>query len=155
MKFFRNPYLALVFRVVIGIVFIYAALPKIADPFSFSVTIRNYQMIWPGITNLIAIILPWLELYTGLFLITGFYIRESSHILAVLTAGFIIALSSALIRGLDIGCGCFSAADQTEKINLLKIAEDVVFLMMILQIALVKNHVFTIGRFFSRTRPSR
>jgi hypothetical protein len=68
-----------------------------------------------------------------------------------MTAGFIIALSSALIRGLDIGCGCFSPSDQTDRINLLKIAEDLVLLLMIMQVLLVKSHIFSIERFFRRT----
>lgn len=139
-----SSHLSFLFRLAVGVTFIYAAVPKITDPFSFSISIRNYQLVFPEWTNIMAIILPWIELYAGILLITGPYIHASARILAILTIIFSIALASALIRGLDIGCGCFSPSDQSDKVSLDRIMQDLLILIMLIQIIHVKVQKFTI-----------
>lgn len=134
-----NPYLSLIARLILGTVFIYAAVSKIADPFGFSIDIRNYHILPDMLTNSAAVFLPWIEFYCGLFLIAGLYTRTSSTILSGLIILFIFAIASALIRGFDIACGCFSAADSSN-INIGKIVEDVILLLLALQITAVKQH---------------
>jgi uncharacterized membrane protein YphA (DoxX/SURF4 family) len=58
--------------------------------------------------NFIAIVMPWLELVTGILIIAGIFMRGSAFWIGVMLLVFIVALSSALARGLDIDCGCFS-----------------------------------------------
>ena len=55
-----------------------------------------------------AIIMPWLELVCGVLIIVGVFLRGSAFWIGLMLLIFIIALSSALARGLDISCGCFS-----------------------------------------------
>ena len=47
----------------LGYVFISASLDKIMDPVSFSKSINNYEITPYWINNLVALILPWIELY--------------------------------------------------------------------------------------------
>ena len=107
----QHPYLTFVFRVLLGLVFIFASVEKIISPADFAHDIRNYQIVYSSVTNLIAIFLPWLEFYCGLFLIIGLFTRTSAGILSVLLIFFIVFISSAILRGLDIDCGCFGTGN--------------------------------------------
>ncbi len=57
--------IGLVCRLVVGGLFIYAAQSKIIDPMKFVQEVRAYELAPLIVTNLIAIILPWLELIAG------------------------------------------------------------------------------------------
>jgi putative oxidoreductase len=55
----------------------------------------------------VAFSLPWLEIFSGLALITGRIYRGALTILTGLIAAFILVSIAAKARGLDITCGCF------------------------------------------------
>ncbi len=98
----------LLLRVFTGIVFILASWDKLLDPMSFARVIHNYQIVPSFMVNLVAIILPWMELICGLLLISGLLIKGSVFIIDSLLFIFILALGFNLYRGLDISCGCFT-----------------------------------------------
>ena len=99
--------LYLVARLALGGVFLYAGCVKISDPSAFAGEIAAYRLL-PYFGNyLAAAIFPWLEALCGLLLIVGIRTRAASGIIIGLTAVFMAALASTLIRGLDIDCGCF------------------------------------------------
>ena len=95
-------------RILIGGIFIYAAIPKILDPGAFAKTIFNYQILPEILVNPVAIVLPWLELVTGAFIILGIWLEGALIIYNLLMVAFIGALVFNTARGLDIHCGCFS-----------------------------------------------
>ncbi len=103
-----NKWLILAIRLILGVTFIWASIDKIANPGGFAVSIYNYRMLPHETINLMAIVMPWLELVTGLLIIAGILMRGSAFWIGLMLLVFIIALSSALHRGLDISCGCFS-----------------------------------------------
>ena len=109
MNFIRSLNLPIIFRIILGIVFIYASYHKILDPAVFSKNIHNFHttdnLIW--VENLVALILPWLELIVGVFLIFGVFLEGSTSITIGLYIFFIIILSQAVFRGIDVHCGCF------------------------------------------------
>ena len=47
------------FRLLLGLVFIYASFEKIMDPVTFSLTIDLYKATPISINNLVALIIPW------------------------------------------------------------------------------------------------
>jgi hypothetical protein len=59
------------------------------------------------VENLAGIILPWLELILGVFLIIGVLLEGSINLTIGLYIFFIFILSQAVIRGIDVHCGCF------------------------------------------------
>jgi uncharacterized membrane protein YphA (DoxX/SURF4 family) len=93
----------------LGLIFVFASIEKIVNPGYFAAVIQNYQIIPDALVNLIAIFLPWLELTCALLLILGLWYRSAATILAFLLVAFIIILLSAIIRGLNIECGCFGS----------------------------------------------
>jgi uncharacterized membrane protein YphA (DoxX/SURF4 family) len=129
--FLRHPWTIRVSRLAIGAVFILAALPKIGDMGSFADQIHNYRMIPVASENLLAMILPWVELTIGLALILGVQARAGAILASALMVVFLIAIGQAVYRGLDIECGCFGTADGAE-VGVKRLVEDVVFLALAL-----------------------
>lgn len=95
-------------RFLIAGVFIYAACEKIWDPEAFAVSVSNYRLLPEVLIYPVALILPPLELICGLMLIIGRWPAATTW-LALLGGVFIVAQTQALIRGLDIQCGCFGS----------------------------------------------
>jgi hypothetical protein len=54
-----------------------------------------------------AFVIPWLELFSGLALLTGILYLGGIAICGFLASLFFGAITSAWYRGLDITCGCF------------------------------------------------
>jgi putative oxidoreductase len=102
-----NKYVVFAVRVVLGLVFIYASIDKIAHPDGFAQNIYNYRMLPHTVINVMAIIMPWMELACGALIVTGVFLRGSALWIALMLLIFIMALSNAVARGLDIDCGCF------------------------------------------------
>ena len=128
MSLLKNKWVIFAFRISLGVVFLYASFDKIRDPGSFSGNIQNYQILPYGITNLIAILLPWVELYVGACLILGVFVDGAVLLSAVMLVLFIVALGQALARGLDIECGCFSQEGSLVGLNTL--LRDLIWLAM-------------------------
>jgi len=99
--------LSVAVRVVLGGIFIYAAILKIADPVAFAGSVAAYRILPYFANYLVAAVLPFLELICGCLLVTGYRVRTGTLIVLAMNLVFIVALTSALARGLDIDCGCF------------------------------------------------
>ncbi len=121
-----NKYLQLTARLFVGFVFIFAGIGKIADPQTFSKEIANYHILPDFLINITALVLPWLEVIIGIFLIAGIRIKASATIASGLMIVFILAVLSAMVRGLDINCGCF--ADKVVMVGWQKILENTIIL---------------------------
>lgn len=133
MNFLSNKYLLLALRIIIGGIFIYASLDKLMNQEEFSKAIYNYKFLPPAFINIFAIVIPYIELIAGLFLVLGIYKRGSSFLIAFLLIIFIIALTQAYAKGLDINCACFSLESSGQKSDILiRIVEDIVLLIITL-----------------------
>lgn len=131
---------SIIIRVALGSIFAYAAWPKIADPPAFAQVIWNYKILPSVLINPLAIVLPWLEMLTGLALITGIFRRGASLLVGGMLIIFIAALATDIIRNIPVYCGCFSvtpvAKSHEELINEMKIdlLRDLGMLLMTLQV---------------------
>jgi uncharacterized membrane protein YphA (DoxX/SURF4 family) len=126
-----HPNLAFVARVVLGCVFIYASLDKIRHPELFAEAVYNYQLSPEVGVNLVAIWLPWLELWSGALLVLGVWVRGSILILSGLLLVFLSAIGINLARGLDIHCGCFTTQG-THSMTIFTLFRDFSFLFLAL-----------------------
>ena len=120
------PIFILITRILLGLIFIIASIDKIIDPAGFARDISNYHFVPFGFENIIAIILPWLELFIGLGLILGIMVDGASVISGILLILFIILIFQATIRGFNIDCGC--GLKEGELVGWRKIFEDLIFL---------------------------
>jgi putative oxidoreductase len=105
---FENRYFSASVRIVLGALFIYSSLDKIANTAEFAKIVHNYHLLPEFSVNLFAMALPWAELLTGVLLLTGKYSKGAALLYTFMLVIFIIALLQAALRGININCGCFS-----------------------------------------------
>ncbi len=134
-KFLTNKYMVTLFRLFLGTIFIWSGVDKIIQPEEFAEIISNYDLLPNFAINLFTIVLPWIEFVAGLLLIAGFQNKSSSLIILCLLTIFILATGIALLRGLDIECGCFGT-NHSRKIGLPILIEDIFLFLMALQVFL-------------------
>jgi len=130
----RNPWLSLIARLVVGGVYVYAAVDKIIHPDEFAKIVHNYHILPGSLINVFALILPWLELICGIALIVGTRNLGASTILAGLTAVFIVAVGINMARGVNIACGCFSTSSQARRLGTMLLIEDAALLLLALHV---------------------
>ena len=100
------PRVAWLVSAVVGGVFVYAGAAKVLDPARFATSIFNYHLLpWP-LCALLALYLPWLEIFCGGALIVKRPASGALFIITTLCVIFLGALLSAKVRGLNIECGC-------------------------------------------------
>lgn len=107
-KIMLNSWTELTCRWLLGVIFLLASFHKIINPAQFAKIIYGYQLIPGPAINLIAILLPFLELYAGAALMAGLYPRSAALIINGMLGAFIFAISINLLRGHSFDCGCFS-----------------------------------------------
>jgi putative oxidoreductase len=100
-------WVALALRIVLAGLFVLAGVLKVLDPAAFAVEIDHYQLIPWWSCALLALFLPWLEICMGIALLTRWFSRGALAWVTALLVVFSLALSSAMLRGLSIDCGCF------------------------------------------------
>jgi uncharacterized membrane protein YphA (DoxX/SURF4 family) len=124
----KNKTLLVVFRLVLGGLFVYAGVVKVLDPLGFAQNIRNYDLVGQSLSFIAAIVLPWLEILAGVALAAGVWKRASALIISGLLVFFILLTLVTIARGLDVECGCFGALSRKSGLGV--ILEDLGMLFM-------------------------
>lgn len=96
-------------RLAIGLFFVAAASTKIYDPSRFLTALLAYALPLPDFfLRLTAIALPWLELFCGALLLANVWPEVARRWILLLTLVFIVITAQAMMRGLNISCGCIA-----------------------------------------------
>lgn len=103
----NKKYLWAALRIGLGLLFIAASYYKIVSPGAFAHQIYNYKFLPVWAVNPMAIVLPWLQLFCGIALLINRFTTGAAFLLTLMMLAFQIALAAALVRGLNISCGCF------------------------------------------------
>lgn len=103
--------ITLALRLGLGVPLLYAGFTKAMAPvMEFAAVIDAYKILPSSLIPLLALLLPYVEMGIGLYLITGFMTRWSAAVTAGLFGIFLAALASTKLRGIDlVSCGCFGA----------------------------------------------
>ncbi len=101
-------------RLVIAAVFVAAAVPKLLDPVAFAQDIENYHATPESLIGPLAVALPVLELVVAAALITGVHAPGAALVAAVMLLVFAGGMAQAIARGIDLDCGCFGTATETQ-----------------------------------------
>lgn len=91
----HNGVLLLIFRLVVGGMFIYTGINKVLDPVGFHKMIVQYNMVPthpPYLLNSLAALLPWLEIWWGLLLILGIGLRGTALVVLLMLVGFTVSI---------------------------------------------------------------
>jgi len=110
-KALSHPLLALLFRLYIGGLFVYAAMYKINYVNEFSATIASYRLVPYWAVNGLSVVMPWTEIICGTLLILGIRVKSSASIIAAMLSVFTVAIIINLFRNAPISCGCFKTIE--------------------------------------------
>jgi uncharacterized membrane protein YphA (DoxX/SURF4 family) len=101
------PWLATAARLLLAVVWAWAALSKIVDPDASVRAVRAYRILPEGLAELVGWGLPFLELGLAVLLAAGLATRLAAVVSAALLLAFMVGIAAAWARGLRIDCGCF------------------------------------------------
>jgi len=94
-------------RVALGLLFLWAAVSKVPDLAAFAQDVANYRIIPPALVPYAAAVVVGIEIVTGIALVTGIATRPAAILASILLVAFTAFLAQALLRGIDLRCGCF------------------------------------------------
>lgn len=102
-------WLVVVARLLVGGVFVFAGMSKLALPHAEVVAqIEQYTVIPRLLTPLLATVLPWVEVLSGAALLIGFLTTPAAWLVAAQLASFCLLMLVVLVSGIEIDdCGCF------------------------------------------------
>ena len=140
----RHPVVLALTRLALGAVILAAALAKIGDLPAMALQVHNYRLAPVWSENLVAIVLPWIELCTGMALVFGIRARAGAIVGLALMVLFTFAVGSAWARGLDFECGCFGKAGASH-IGAKKFAENIGLIVLALAASLPRRSSPTAG----------
>lgn len=121
--------IAIIIRLILGFLFIYASLDKIIYPSKFAEVIYNYRLLPVELVNICAILVPWIEVFIGVMLLIGIWVDASAFMLSGITFVFTFLIISAIFRGLNIECGCFSLDPEGSLVSWKRVIEDILILI--------------------------
>ncbi len=94
-------------RCLLGAIFVVAGALKIGAPGDFHTDLAAYAIPLPDFTlRLIAVAFPFLEIFCGAALLVGYWPETVGALAAGLCLGFVLMLGQAVLRGLELNCGC-------------------------------------------------
>jgi uncharacterized membrane protein YphA (DoxX/SURF4 family) len=98
-----------ILRVLIGVMYVVSGFEKLISPYqNFLYVIQGYELFPSLLENLAAHVVPWIELFLGVFLVLGLRLKQALWAVLTLTAMFIVIVAQALLRKLSlVECGCF------------------------------------------------
>ena len=114
-------------------VWLVSGLLKAVDPDQTYIAVRAYDVLPAAAVEVVAALLPWVELALGVLLLAGIGIRLVAVLSAVLLLVFIAGVAQAWARGLSIDCGCFGgggAVEPGETTYVQELLRDAGFLLM-------------------------
>ena len=138
-------------RLAIGLIFVASGFQKAMAPYqSFQYVIEQYQILPHILEKAAAIVLPWIELLAGVFLILGLWLDYALSVLFCLSFLFVMALTQALVRHLPLeSCGCFADGLKVAPQRMVLIDVGILFLIFLLKKRIRSASRFSLDAFFS------
>ena len=106
------PWLGTAARVLLGVVWVWAAVAKMGDPAASVRAVRAYELLPEWLAKGVGYGLPFLEIGLAVLLIAGLATRLAAVLSSTLLVVFLVGIISAAARGLQIECGCFGGGGQ-------------------------------------------
>lgn len=94
-------------RLIVGGIFVWSGAAHLSNPYYFLSTVYQYELTSAPVGAVIASFLPFLELVLAVCLLGSLCSRPAWLVTSLLLLCFVGVQASALVRGLQISCGCF------------------------------------------------
>jgi uncharacterized membrane protein YphA (DoxX/SURF4 family) len=125
---------------------------KAADPDQTYVAVRAYDVLPRAGVEVVAALLPWVEIALGLLLVAGVGTRLVAAASAALLLVFVAGVVQAWARGLSIDCGCFGGGGAVEPGQTAygqEILRDAAFLALAAWLVVRSRTLFSMDRWLS------
>ncbi len=130
-KVLSHPGTLAFFKVALGVLFLFSSITKITNPAKMMDSIEAYKMVPHMFVSPMALVIPWLQVIAGLFLLLDIFVQSSAVIISGLLLVYTVAIAQAFARGMQIECGCFDLIEWMElKVGWPAIIRDLVLLGM-------------------------
>ena len=139
-------------RIVVGSVLLVSGFEKTIHPYqNFLYAIQAYQMLPGWAETLTAVIVPWVELMIGLFLVLGLWTMKALRWALMLFAVFIVVVGQALMRALPLDhCGCFGSWIQATPQQIIVFDSFCFLVLMVLLRHWTKTRRFSLDEWFTQ-----
>jgi uncharacterized membrane protein YphA (DoxX/SURF4 family) len=94
-------------RLLVGGVWLVAGAIKVPNGAESVRAVRAYRILPEAVVPTVGHALPTVEIVIGALLLVGLFTRPMAALSALFFLAFIVGISSAWSRGLEINCGCF------------------------------------------------
>jgi uncharacterized membrane protein YphA (DoxX/SURF4 family) len=101
-------------RLGLAAVWLVSGVLKAVDPDQTYVAVRAYDVLPEAGVEVVAALLPWVEIAFGLLLVLGVGTRIVAVLSLALLVVFVAGVVQAWARGLSIDCGCFGGGGAVE-----------------------------------------
>lgn len=105
------PTLVFILRLLLGALLVVTGVLKAGHAPDLAAAIAGFRLLPPAVTALLAVVLPYVEILIGGYLIVGLFTRATAIVAAVQFVLYAGAIASAVIRGIPANCGCFGPND--------------------------------------------
>lgn len=141
-----------VIRIIIGAFFVFSGFEKLVVPVeNFQAVIDSYDILNHNLVGIAALIMPWIELFAGVFTVLGLWLKVSLGVLCCMTLTFIGVVGQAIVRALPIDeCGCFGESLSLPLPAVIVMDSILCILIIILIKNLTNTSVFSLDNYFSK-----
>jgi uncharacterized membrane protein YphA (DoxX/SURF4 family)/thiol-disulfide isomerase/thioredoxin len=103
----QNKWLILVLRLILGTIFVVAAVSKLQNITNFINTVASYEILNYHLSTIYGYLVPLGELIIGCVLILGVFVKFAAALSIPLLISFMVASSYAIANSAGGACGCF------------------------------------------------
>ena len=113
-KLVGNRYVILVFRLILGLIFLLSAIGKLVDLQGSVDAVYGFNVFPLAFARFAGLVMPFIELFCALGLLFGVLTRLVSLGVSLMSISFFLVKAHVLfIQGRQVDCGCFGALMST------------------------------------------
>jgi len=138
----------------VGLFFVVSGFEKLISPYeNFSYVVQGYELLNNSLSDIVALVFPWIEFIVGVFMALGLWLKLSLRVLWAVIVIFIFVLAQALLRNLPIkDCGCFGELFSLPPHVTLIFDSCLLVIVSFLRRFLQKTLTLSLDNYFSLTR---
>jgi len=116
------------FRYILAFIFLVSALEKFKSLENFALSIDAYRIFGEGLINFLTITVPSIELFIAFAIIFDYRLTSTLFLYLIMMLSFTALVIFAMIKGLDISCGCFG--ESSTKVGIKKLIENLLIIVV-------------------------